>query len=642
MNPNGHHLIDYVLSSNDDMNLIAFIIPRQRPNNSLLNRPHFVKFQNEQYLHKTGRTLYERYMYMTDKKLRDKFFEITSCLLEESYEIYDIKTQTEIDKLLLFLDVEQNEQEIRTNSNIVVLNDVERIIKEIKEDKQKKFDYESDFKKLLRYSLENWQKTDSQFSNYKMQLILTGHPIFVMAIQIIEGEEDKFIFSFLENVQKLFGFYANQYDPKDLKQSIVQKDMLFLFHVAIKHGHNNIVEYILNSQIFKPLKFELHSHNRVTKHNLFAARKLLDRGYELTHVPPLWITEQVLEDFLDSRITHYDGKLIKLDISFLTNLNETKYKINGRNDVTDYLLFNEHTENLEYILKNEHLKSLLQHPVVSTYINIKAHKYKLIHYLHFYFFLFIFMLLTVCLSGRQTDHYFVIACVSSTMILCLWEYFHYKWFYKSLNQYLSVNKIELLIIAFWLIIIIILSITAREWLDLFSLLALLFIMFAPLLPLNAVPMYIKTLKHVSIFLLKFVCFLFFSYFAFRFSLDIAFFRNSTVNENTSTSTVTSESEDILSISTKNKNVDFEEIVNRYFLSLLDKFFGASNFIQFIILIIILYFLNISFIYFKFIVQILLKHLKEMIEKGDVLDYHYLSNQFINSGKKWKAFYQHFG
>lgn len=275
------------------MNLIGFIIPNHSNKISLLTHRHFVQIQNEQYLSNTKRTLFERFMYIKDKKVRDKFFEIPFCLLEELDEIHDIQSQTEIDKLLLLLDVQNNKAEIPQDG------DVAAIIEENESDKQKKFEYEYDFNKLLRYSLKYWQLGSEKFEIYKDKLLSMKDPMFTMIIQIIEGQEDEFKNSFYSNVQIIFNQYIERYQTRDENERLLQEDMFFLFRCAIKHGRDPIVAFILNYETFETLKFEFPRHNRATKHCFFAARKLLDHGYELSHegLPPYWITEPVLEDF---------------------------------------------------------------------------------------------------------------------------------------------------------------------------------------------------------------------------------------------------------------------------------------------------------------------------------------------------------
>lgn len=302
---------------------MAFTIPNHSNKVSLLTNHHLVKFQNEQYLSKTGITLFERFMYIKDKFLRDKFFDVPFCLLEELNVIDNIRKQTEIDRLLMFLNIEENEENLKEISQCALM-EVEQIVDEIKSDKKhKKFDREYDFNKLLRYTLKYWQQSDENFVSYKDVLLSDGQcPMFKMIIQIIEGQVEEFKCEFYTNVKKLFDRYITRYQRKDENERLIQEDMFLLFRTAIKHGHDEIVEFILEYENFETLPFELPRNNRATQHNFFAAQKLLQHGYELSQegIPPYWITEQVLGDFLDLQIENYDENLIRINMRYLTFL----------------------------------------------------------------------------------------------------------------------------------------------------------------------------------------------------------------------------------------------------------------------------------------------------------------------------------
>lgn len=69
------------------------------------------------------------------------------------------------------------------------------------------------------------------------------------------------------------------------------------------------------------------------------------------------------------------------------------------------LLFSDGTKALENILNNERLKSFITHPVLSTFINLKTRKFRLIFNLNFYIFLFLyivpfFLLVTLIPFGK--------------------------------------------------------------------------------------------------------------------------------------------------------------------------------------------------------------------------------------------------
>lgn len=70
---------------------------------------------------------------------------------------------------------------------------------------------------------------------------------------------------------------------------------------------------------------------------------------------------------------------------------DRKIKIKGDRDKNGRLLFNRSMRSLENILNNERLKTSITHPVLSTFINLKIQKFRLIFNLNFFIFMFFFM-----------------------------------------------------------------------------------------------------------------------------------------------------------------------------------------------------------------------------------------------------------
>lgn len=636
------------------MNLIGFIIPNHSNKVSLLTRRHLVKIQNRQYKQKTGITLFERFLYIRDKRVRDKFFDVPFCLLEELYEIDDIGTQTEIDRLLMFLDVKENEKRLLRKSGFSI-DDVKHIVESIKSgNNREKFDYEYDINKLLRYSLKYWQPNDANFKSYRRKLLSAGDPVIKMIIQIINGEVLQFKESFYENVKELFDRYIARYRNKDENERLIQEDMFLLFRTAIKHGRDEIVEWILDYENFETLPFEFPRHHKATQHNYFAAQKLLEHGYELSHegVPPYWITEQVLQDFLDSQIENYDENLVRINMSFLMNSNDRKFKINDKRDVSDQLLFNEHTGTLNYILKNEEIKCLLQHPVVSTYINIKKYKFQFIHRLNFFFFFFAFMLPFVFLINlHATDSYqyslfqdlFLFICVLSTIILGFRELVQLIWFYKSRSHYFSDfdNQMEMLMIVLsWAVISSIFTLNIQESIDIFSFVSTLLIIVSTItmmtmLPFSTVPLYMRMLRNVSVTFFKFFSFFVFIIFAFSVSFFVIF-KPKNFNGNATPEGVLDDNNNISEV-----YQNFGTLMGSFFKTLL-MLSGEYTIEPFTLsltkMIIFFIFVITSFIVFNLIIALAITDVKELTDEAEALDLYHKSKQFIKSSMKWKEFY----
>lgn len=623
----------------------------------MLTRRHLVKIQNRQYKNITGITLFEQFLYIPDSRLRDKFFDVPFCLLEELNEIDDICVQSEIDRLLMLLGVEVDEDK-KSSQCPEHVTDVLRM-----GNSREKFDLEYDINKLLRYTLKYWHNSDPNFQIYRMKLLSTGDPMIRMILQIIEGHVTQFKDKFYGNVKQLFQWYLDRYQNKDENERLMQEDMFILFRIAIKHGRDDIVDFILCYENFETLPFEFPRHNKATQHNYFAARKLLEHGYELSHngVPPYWITEQVLRNFLDSQIENYDENLVRIDMSCLMNSDDRKFKLNDKRDVSNRLLFNEHTGSLNYILKNEEIKCLLQHPVVATYINIKTYKYQFIHRLNFCFFFFAFMLPFVFLiniNASDAIQYallqdiFLFICVLSTVILGVREWLQLVWFYRDWRKYFNDfdNQMELLMIALsWIVILSILTLNIQESIDLFSFISTLLIIVSTItmmsiIPFSTVPLYMRMLRNVSVTFFKFFSFFVFIVIAFSVSFFVIFKpKNFEPNRRSALSaqpTNATQDEMLDDKNTSEVYQNFGTLMGSFFKTLL-MLSGEYTIEPFTLsltkMIIFFIFVITSFIVFNLIIALAITDVKELTDEAEALDLQHKCEQFIETSMRWKEF-----
>lgn len=81
----------------------------------------------------------------------------------------------------------------------------------------------------------------------------------------------------------------------------------------------------------------------------------------------------------------------QIDYEFLISPDDRKTKIKGDRDENGKLLFSRSMRSLENILNNERLKTSITHPVLSTFINLKIRKYRLIFNLNFFIFMLFYM-----------------------------------------------------------------------------------------------------------------------------------------------------------------------------------------------------------------------------------------------------------
>jgi hypothetical protein len=119
---------------------------------------------------------------------------------------------------------------------------------------------------------------------------------------------------------------------KEIKEKLILDDVFVFFQTAIKVGNTQIIDFILDYETFETLDFSFPAYKKANINNRYAARKLLDSGYLLgwQKFPNDWITEKVMEDFLDAQVEVYDQDVFVMDSSFLINEFDRKFKVRSK------------------------------------------------------------------------------------------------------------------------------------------------------------------------------------------------------------------------------------------------------------------------------------------------------------------------
>lgn len=129
----------------------------------------------------------------------------------------------------------------------------------------------------------------------------------------------------------------------------------------------------------------------------------------------------MFEKFLDTKIKEDPSRhKVKIYYNFLVDPSTRVINLNGLNDRNVKLLFSSGMKALENILNNDRLRSLITHPVLSTFINLKTKKYQLIVNTNFYMFLFgylipFFHLITEIVSQKYYETFFKIISEITTI-----------------------------------------------------------------------------------------------------------------------------------------------------------------------------------------------------------------------------------
>lgn len=170
---------------------------------------------------------------------------------------------------------------------------------------------------------------------------------------------------------------------------------VFLY-AAIKTTQVDVVKEVLYYQNFQiasppfPINMEVGDIHKET------ALLFLENRYEIGRAvfPKEWITHEILEKFLDSRISQEDN-FYKIDCRFMLPYYNYGAKISFKS--VDSACFNDDHETMEYILNDQNLKPLITHVVMEFFIRAKMQKYRYVGFTNLLLFLLTYIFPTIIL-----------------------------------------------------------------------------------------------------------------------------------------------------------------------------------------------------------------------------------------------------
>ena len=278
-NPLGKLPIDYIIESNDDENLFAFLVfdfDGESETVTKASKKYFLKLKNEQYLRKTSESLFQKFYSIFDKECEEICLNILEKLLQEMRQIIDIKGETAIDVVL-------------------------------------KMENETTKRSILKLLMTYWRIYSKEYLHYK-QILSQMSPYYKLILTLKERNEyefENFFPRYLEIMKEISG--ENHYE------SLVRQDCNSLLEFALQNSQRKAINIIINCPIIDAnrvlIQSDDSSFNSQNAHYIMS--KLLEKGYFLghdnsdQHVPIDWISAQVFEDFLDSRVSE-DGEREKI------------------------------------------------------------------------------------------------------------------------------------------------------------------------------------------------------------------------------------------------------------------------------------------------------------------------------------------
>lgn len=503
VNEQGKLLMDLVIESGDDDNLFVFLIHDLRDRNieSSSDKNYFLKIKNDQFMRKGGVSLFTKiYAIASEDPTRsDHCLIVLNEMLKEMGCITDIRREVRVDIVLAI-----------TGS---IRNDILKI--------------------LLRF----W-KVHSKDYHYYRNTFCEILPFFKLYISLKEHDEDEFEDSFCEYLDYMRQHCGNR---DDFNQKL-QEDSNLLLKFALNHGLKKAMQILI-----KCYTVDVSKSNEcpdVTINNEYAMLKLLEKGYYLGYENEKeinkdgnWINAKVFEQFLDSCVTTTndsaltsnkdDDRGIQIDYTFLISPEIRPIQTNNDED-KERLIFNAGMAPLEWLLTNEKLRHLITHPVMSTFINLKSHKFSQIYGLNLYMFCVFYVLpfMLVFISYDPQDDMddivkILVPAATATFYLTIREAIQFFWIIDNKLEYFKKksNKLEMLMIftSWWLLVALVAGNyhsyqVSSAFIILFGAIELLSI-----LPYSSLSIYMFMLKEVTITFLKFFTIFILIILAFTFS-----------------------------------------------------------------------------------------------------------------------------
>lgn len=274
VNPKGKQPIDYIIESNDDENLFAFLVfdfDGESETVTRASKKYFLKLKNEQYTRKAGESLFQKFYSIIDGECEDICLNLMETLLKEMRQIIDIKGEVAIDAVL-----------------------------KMENDRYKH--------RILKLLMTYWKIHSKEYNHYKTVLTELS-PYYKLILTLKERNEfefEEFFPRYLETMKQRYG---------DRYESRVRKDCNSLLEFALNHSQRHAINIIINCPLIDPNRVQIKSNDSSfdSQNAHFIMSKLLENGYYLgnsdeNRVPIDWISAQVFEDFLDSRVVE-DGKI---------------------------------------------------------------------------------------------------------------------------------------------------------------------------------------------------------------------------------------------------------------------------------------------------------------------------------------------
>ena len=419
---------------------------------------------------------------------------------------------------------------------------------------------------MLKLMVNFWQLNSTDYNHYK-KLIFDQSIYLKLFLTLKESNQHTF--------EEVFHEYVEEMKIINCMKT-VQDNCNALLSYAVKSKQTYAIDLIISCSLVDVNMIQINS-NKLSGDNecvSYLMMKLLKNGYYVgnngeNQLSLDWLSADVFENYLDSKVATDNHNLLKIDYNFLVDPAIRNIGLKNHKDKNGKLLFSSGMSGLQNILNNERLKNLITHPILSTFINLKSKKYQLFvnsnFYIYMFGYLFPYFLLTflVSLDSSVTAGFLVEianflkvdkvkftsylvqtvvgACIASTSFLTLRELAQLFWICESKATYFKSksNLLQLFLISLSWIQLYGLNFEDLENREIFktfiiipSALIIIFgtIELLTILPYPSMGIYMTMLQEVSKTFVKFFTIFIFVIIAFTFSFCVAFNTGNDIND----------------------------------------------------------------------------------------------------------------
>ncbi|CAG9801252.1 unnamed protein product [Chironomus riparius] len=420
-NYNQKFLMDYVLEAKHDMHFIRFLMVPVSKEYEKIQRPiHYMMLKNSLFYDTSNIINSENSANQTNVPIK--------CIFEYEMSLIDQNETKDYENLQNFLYLLEEIYQYcpdKNGKNKFFVDFLKQIISEKKETFNKEHElkmprkhfyiglmmiywgYYIKFRKIGReFSIElhGPSEEDVVTLNESIETI----PFFEILSLIIQKKEDEVIKGltyFYENMEKLYlstynieSNYSMDGDPDEIFHFYEKYSTNFSFifvYAAIKTNQKNIMNAIFEYNHFLISCPSFPQNMKADDIHCDTVAKFIENRYELGRgdLPKHWISQKMLKNFLDSRITCEDN-FYKVDCRFmLPYYNYDKVDEKAGDD----MILNEDYDTMKYILNDYNLKSLVSHPVMEMIIRAKISKYYRLFFWNLVLFLTFYVFPTILL-----------------------------------------------------------------------------------------------------------------------------------------------------------------------------------------------------------------------------------------------------